>query len=180
LNGNLSYRQGCITDLAQMQALAVASYEQYATVLTPDNWQKLHAFLTDEKVFIDLIETSYPFLCISGNTIAGMAFLISSRHPTDIYEAGWCYIRMLGVHPAYTGQGIAKQLITLCIDKAKSLNEKVIALHTAEFMNAARHIYDSIGFTVLKELPLRLGKKYWLYTLDISNHASINQQKLIC
>ena len=74
---------------------------------------------------------------------------------------------MVGVHPTYTGRGIARKLTGMCIDKARELNENVITLHTSEFMDAARHIYESLGFTVLKELAPRLGKKYWLYTLDL-------------
>jgi ribosomal protein S18 acetylase RimI-like enzyme len=56
----------------------------------------------------------------------------------------------------------------MCIDKAKQTKEKTIALHTSEFMDAARHIYESLGFKVLHEIAPRLGKKYWLYTLDLS------------
>jgi ribosomal protein S18 acetylase RimI-like enzyme len=75
---------------------------------------------------------------------------------------------MVGVNPSYAGRGIARQLTETCIKKAKELGEKTVALHTSEFMDAARHLYESIGFRVLKEIPERLGKKYWLYTLDIS------------
>jgi len=35
-------------------------------------------------------------------------------------------------------------------------------------MDKARHIYESLGFKILKEIVPRLGKKYWLYTLDLS------------
>jgi ribosomal protein S18 acetylase RimI-like enzyme len=34
-------------------------------------------------------------------------------------------------------------------------------------MNAARHIYEKIGFKIIKELEPRLGKKYWLYELTL-------------
>jgi uncharacterized protein (DUF1810 family) len=36
-------------------------------------------------------------------------------------------------------------------------------------MDAARHIYESLGFTILKEIPNRFGKRYWLYTLNITS-----------
>lgn len=48
-------------------------------------------------------------------------------------------------------------------------NERTIALHTSEFMDAARHIYESVGFVKVKEIPARYGKKYWLYLLEISH-----------
>jgi len=77
-------------------------------------------------------------------------------------------MRMVGVNPKHRGQGIAKTLTEMCIEFAKQSDEKTIALHTSEFMDAARHIYENIGFTVLKEIPLLFGKKYWLYTLDLN------------
>ena len=75
---------------------------------------------------------------------------------------------MVGVKPKYRGQAIAKTLTQMCIDFAKQSNEKTIALHTSEFMDAARHIYEGIGFKVLKEIPPLFGKKYWLYTLELN------------
>jgi ribosomal protein S18 acetylase RimI-like enzyme len=97
-----------------------------------------------------------------------MAFLLPSGNPTEIFENDWSYIRMVGVHPGYTGRGIARKLTEECIKLAGELNENIIALHTSEFMDAARHLYESIGFKRLKEIPNRLGKRYWLYTLDIA------------
>jgi ribosomal protein S18 acetylase RimI-like enzyme len=147
--------------------LGQISYGQYAQVLTPDNFAILNKFLHDEKSWTELINHSYPFVCEEEGVIAGMAFLITSGNPTDIYDATWCYIRMVGVHPDYAGQGIGKKLTLLCIEKAKELKENTIALHTSEFMDAARHIYEKIGFTVLREIAPRFGKRYWLYTLAI-------------
>lgn len=98
-----------------------------------------------------------------------MAYLVSKGNPTDIFDKDWCYIRMVGVDPKYSGNGIGKKLTQMCIEYAKKNNEQIIALHTSEFMNKARHIYEKIGFKVIKELAPRYGKKYWLYILDIKN-----------
>ena len=62
----------------------------------------------------------------------------------------------------------------MCIENAEKNNEQIIALHTSEFMNKARHIYEKIGFKVIKELAPRYGKKYWLYLLDIKNSNNDN------
>jgi len=168
IENRLLYRQGSSNDLQQILDLGKVSYEQYSEILTPDNWERLNSFLNNEKAFLELILQSYTLVCIDNDTIIGMAFLIPSGNPTDIYQADWCYIRMVGVHPNYAGQGIGKNMMKLCIDKAKEMNEKTIALHTSEFMDAARHIYKNLGFIKLKEIPPRFGKKYWLYTLIIS------------
>jgi hypothetical protein len=40
-------------------------------------------------------------------------------------------------------------------------------LHTSEFQNAARHIYESMGFIKLMDLELMFGKQYYLYILRL-------------
>lgn len=97
-----------------------------------------------------------------------MAFLVPSGNPTDIYQADWCYIRFVSVHPEFSGKCIGRQLTEKCIEVAKSNNEQILALHTSEMMQKARHIYESLGFAILRELEPRLGKKYCLYTLAIA------------
>jgi len=96
-----------------------------------------------------------------------MAFLVPSGNPTDIYRKEWSYIRFVSVDPEFTGRGIGRKLTMMCIDKARANGENIIALHTSEIMGNARHIYESLGFRVLKEIDRRLGKRYWLYTLNL-------------
>ncbi len=94
-------------------------------------------------------------------------FLFRREIQQKFLRQGWSYIRMVGVHPHYAGRGIGKQLTQRCIDFAISSDEQVIALHTSEYMNAARHIYESLGFKQMKELEPRYGKRYWLYQLEL-------------
>ncbi len=164
---NLIFRIGSIKDKAQLKQLGLISYAQYAPILTPDNWDKLRANLHDDEKLITLINQSTIFVCCDNEKIIGMAYFVPHGNPWDIFKTEWSYIRMVGVNPAYTGKGIAKKLTHLCIEQAKKTNEKIIALHTSEFMDAARHIYENLGFKKIQEIPERLGKKYWLYTLEL-------------
>lgn len=161
------FRKGISTDEARLQKLGLISYGVFENVLTEENWRKLKSDLEAEKLYKELLTVSTCFVCERSKEIIGMAFLIPTRNPTDIFQADWSYIRMVGVHPNFTGQGIGKKLIQLCIDHAKANNEHTVALHTSEFMNAARHIYEALGFKQQKELTPRLGKRYWLYKLDL-------------
>ncbi len=165
---NLLYRVGTINDVGQLQDLGIIAYGQFKNTLTPDNWQIFNGNLLDKQKFIDILNIAKCFVCLDNNKIVGVAYIIPSGNPTDLFKAEWSYIRMVGVNPKYGGQGIAKTLTQMCIDFAKQSNEKTIALHTSEFMDAARHIYESIGFKILKEIPPLFGKKYWLYTLDLN------------
>ncbi|WP_162055420.1 GNAT family N-acetyltransferase [Pontibacter pamirensis] len=164
----LTYRQGTISDLQGLNKLALKSWTQYQQILSKENWEKLYKSLIEERTFSDLLKLSKCFICTADeNNIIGMAFLIPKGNPTDIYDKDWCYIRFVSVDPDFCGQGIGRKLTTMCINDAKLNGEKVVALHTSEFMNNARHIYENLGFKVVKEIDKRLGKRYWLYNLDL-------------
>ena len=153
-------------DVEQLKRLALISYGQFHNTLTEENWAKLSTHLSSENLFPGLLKTARGFVCENENEIIGMAFLVPKGNPTDIFEADWSYIRMVGVNPNFEGRGIGKQLTQMCIDFAWSNQEKVIALHTSEFMDAARHIYEGLGFRKFKELERRYEKRYWLYKLE--------------
>lgn len=151
-----------------MKALAIDSWSAYKAYLTEDNWKLLNENLHDNKTYEELLNISTCFLCVNNQTdVVGMAFFVQSGNPTDIYLSDWCYIRFVSVHPKFGGKGIGRELAKMCIDLAKQNGEKTIALHTSEMMHAARHIYESMGFAILKEIDKRLGVRYWLYTLDL-------------
>ncbi|MCW3121890.1 MAG: hypothetical protein JWQ38_1382 [Flavipsychrobacter sp.] len=107
------------------------------------------------------------FVCVDGELIVGMAYLVRKGNPTHVYPAYWCYVRMVSVHPEYRGNGICRQLMKQCIAKAIENGETVMALHTSEIMNDARHVYESMGFQLVKELTPVFGLRYWLFRLDI-------------
>jgi ribosomal protein S18 acetylase RimI-like enzyme len=165
----LNYRAGNDNDLNDLKRLAITSWAQFQPALTAENWEKLNATLSNDNTYTELLNNSQSIICTTDNDqIIGMAFLVSSGHPTEIYDTDWSYIRFLTVDPDFGGQGIGRQLTLQCIDLAKKNGETTIALHTSEIMNKARHIYEDLGFAILKEIGQRFGKQYWLYTLDIS------------
>jgi ribosomal protein S18 acetylase RimI-like enzyme len=164
----LHYRAASNNDLKDLKLLALTSWAQFQPVLTADNWEKLSTTLNNDNTYTELLNNSQSIICTTDNDkIIGMAFWVSSGHPTDIFEKDWCYIRFLTVDPNFGGQGIGRQLTLQCIELAKKNGETTIALHTSEMMNKARHIYEDLGFTILKEIGQRFGKRYWLYTLHI-------------
>lgn len=167
------YGKSDATDREQLQQLAIESYSEYAYVLTPDNWNILHTNLHNEARFEDLVHKAEIFVCRNGTEIAGSAYLVPSGNPTPVFDAAWCVIRMVGVHPRYRGHGIAKELTKMCIEHAIAKGEKVVALHTSEFMDAARHVYESLGFKKQREIDPIFGKRYWLYTLNLNQNGDL-------
>lgn len=175
----LNYRKATIEDKVQLKALGLLSYGQYQSVLEPEYFEQLHANLQNDEKLEELISRSTCFVCQDQELIVGMAYLVPQGNPWDIFKSEWSYIRMVGVNPDYQGLGIAKELTKRCIVHAKETGEQTIALHTSEFMHAARHIYESLGFKIVQEIPERLGKRYWLYTLDLVNRKKKHTRNMI-
>ena len=166
----INYRPATTGDLEEMKGLAIKSWGQFEPVLTPENWEKLHGSLNDDATYKELLGTASVTIATDGqNKIIGMVFLVPHGNPTDIYDKDWSYIRFLTVDPEYGKLGIGKNLTQICIHKAKQNGETAIALHTSEMMDAARHIYEGLGFRILKEIDQRLGKRYWLYILKLKD-----------
>lgn len=168
---NLIYRQGTRDDLQNLKKLAIKSWTPFQSQLTKENWNSLKQTISKDKTYEELIDQSICIVCVADNdNIVGMAFIVPSGNPTDIYLKEWSYIRFVSVDPEFGGQGIGRKLTTMCIDIAKQNKEKTISLHTSEMMHKARHIYESLGFKILREIDQRLGKRYWLYKLELNEY----------
>jgi ribosomal protein S18 acetylase RimI-like enzyme len=164
----MKIRNGNINDLKPVKLLAQNTWKQFEEELTSENWQKLSCILSNESLYKDLLENSTSFVCEDEtDEIIGMSFLVSSGNPTEIYTEEQCYIRFVTVSEKYKGLKVGQKLTEECIDFARENGEKKIALHTSEFMNKARHIYEKLGFEIIKEIEPRYGKKYWLYEMNL-------------
>lgn len=164
---NHTFRIGTTEDIPQLISLGLDSYGQYRNELTSENWKKMEDSLSSPQTYLDLLSSSTCFICELKGTIIGMAYIILSGNPTDIYQSNWSYIRFVGVHPNSKGLGIGKELIQKCINFALKNNETVIALHTSEMMHAARSIYKKAGFKLVRKLNPRFGKNYDLFLLQL-------------
>ena len=162
------FRQAGISDSEELRRLAILSYGQFEEVLSKKNWSILEKNLKSKDSYLDILKIAACFVCEYESKIIGVAYWVPSGNPTEIFDTNWSYIRMVGVDPDFRGQGIARDLTKMCIAYAKLAQEEIIALHTSEFMDAARHLYESLGFERIKELDPIFGKRYWLYQLKLA------------
>jgi ribosomal protein S18 acetylase RimI-like enzyme len=163
----ISYRRASLDDIDKLKDLQIASYSEFEKSLPPDGWTTMSENLHNKSRLTDILAHSQAFVATMDSSIVGMAFLVSSGNPTTIYPADWSYIRMVGVHPSIRGKGVGKKLTSMCIDEARKNGERIIGLHTSEVMDAARHIYEGLGFKAYKEIDRIFGVRYWLYKMDL-------------
>ena len=165
----LQYRRGTFDDIPALQELGLLAYGQFKGELSAVHWEELRANLSSETLYPALLALGGSFVCAVQDKPVGMAFLVPSGNPNDIYPEDWSYIRLVGVHSGFAGLGIGRALTLKCIEAARLQGERIVGLHTSEMMPAARHIYESLGFLKVKELSSRFGKRYWLYQLPVKS-----------
>lgn len=163
-----SYQKASQKDLKALQKLTLLAYGQFQNTITDENWEKWKSNFNDDNLYKELLEIATCFVCKFDDEIIGTAFMVPHGNPHKLFQIDWAYIRLVGVNPEFGGKGIGRKLTQMCIELARETNEKIIALHTSEFQNAARHIYESLGFKVHWEFE-SFGKKYWVFTLDLKN-----------
>ena len=98
-----------------------------------------------------------------GGRIAGSAFVVRK-------SARVAQLRLLYVEPSARGQGLGARLVDECIRFARSKQYKTLMLWTNDVLRAARHVYETRGFVLLKQERHRaFGKslvgQYWVLAL---------------
>ena len=74
--------------------------------------------------------------------------------PTKAEDSEIVLIHALGVDPAYSGKGIAKQMVRFVIDKAGADGMKAIRLDVLKGNLPAEKLYAGLGFTYLHTLKM--------------------------
>lgn len=79
------------------------------------------------------------------STPVGSIFLVAGDEPS----VG--KLRLLYVDADFRGRGIGKQLIDLCVHRARDVGYEKLVLWTQSVLVQARHLYEQAGFTLVEE-----------------------------
>ena len=96
------------------------------------------------ELFQSIPGSSYFVVELNGE-IAGGAGIF----PTDQLPDGACELVKMYIAPAARGKGIAKELIRLCITRAKELNYHSVYLESMVELKKAVKLYEYFGFQYL-------------------------------
>lgn len=95
--------------------------------------------------------------------IRGAASLVPSSRDVSLV-----YLRYVAVDPAVRRRGIGRSLTKAAMEEARALGFRTMRWQTAEFMDPARRLYESLGFEPVAE-PSRAAPHitvYW-YQVDL-------------
>jgi ribosomal protein S18 acetylase RimI-like enzyme len=171
-DARIYFRKAETSDFNAVKDLGYLAFSTHKKDLSDEGWQKMKSGLTDKDKQNKLFHSSRVFVAENEAGIVGAAFFLPSGCKDGFYEADWCQLRMVSVHPRHRGKGIGRKLTELCIEEARERKEKKLALHTSEVMTHARKLYESLGFKELKEIDPLFGIRYWLFLLDLDEYQS--------
>ena len=95
-------------------------------------------------------EHTVVLVALVDGAIAGTATVELDRHVEDDWRKDVApdeaHLRMLGVDPAYRRCGVARALMEAVLALAQERGRTRITLETTPQMQAAQHMYESLGF----------------------------------
>jgi ribosomal protein S18 acetylase RimI-like enzyme len=153
-------------DFAAIAALNTAAYEEFSSSLATGAWEVMKKNLRNIAGRAERAE----FLIVrdGGDIVGSVAYGPPGKGDPEIFAPNMAAILLLSVHPAHRGKGIARALTEACIARARRDKAVSVGLFTSELMQAAQHVYQSLGFVMESELPPRYGIRYFRYVLPLA------------
>lgn len=137
---------GAVTALAYREFGPANSADPQLRHRDEEAWDEYYERLANVAERAEIAEV---FVAVDGARILGTVTLelyerIGNTHgPLGAQQA---HIRMLGVDPELRRQGVARALIERCIDRSRKAGKSRLTLNTTKMMEAARQMYESLGF----------------------------------
>lgn len=139
----------------KIREMRLKSYKEHSASIPKEHWKALKKAITSDadgqpgvEMFVAEVEGE-----IVGSVALFPAGSDAYKGTVDILD--YPEIRMLAVDALSRGKGIGKLLIQKCIEQAKTYGSTCIGLHTADFMKAAIHIYEEMGFFRLPQFDFK-------------------------
>ena len=149
------------SDFDAIAALNVEAYREFADRMSPDGWHGMEASLRT----VEARARSAQFFVVrdQGAVVGSVGYCPAGKGNPEIFPLDWAGVLLLAVAPTHRGRGIARTLVSACIQYARNDSAHVIGLFTSELMTAAQQLYESLGFRRERELPSRPVLRYWRY-----------------
>ena len=149
-------RDAGFEELHEVSTLILEAYEGYSTFLSPAGWRHYARDITDVESRLPVSEL---IVAEAQAQLVGAVTLF--RDPSllgpDAWPASWAGIRLLAVHPNSRGHGIGRALMDECLNRCRESGIETIGLHTVDFMEIARKMYEHMGFVRVSEYDYEPG-----------------------
>jgi ribosomal protein S18 acetylase RimI-like enzyme len=145
MGNKILIREARPDELEQIEALVKTAYREFQPLFPEKVWSAWMSNISQ------VIHGKTGILLIAADkqgTIQGVVkfYPDAGQAALGTWPPGSASMRILAVHPASRGQGWGRLLVQECLRRARALKVPAIYLYTGPFMQAARHIYESLGF----------------------------------
>ena len=154
------------SDFGAIADLNVTAYREFATLMSPEGWRGMEKSLR----VVEARAQSTQFLVMreQGAIVGSVGYCPAGKGNPEFFPPDWAGVLHLAVSPTHRGRGIARELVSTCIQYAQDDSAEVLGLFTSELMLPAKQLYESLGFHRESELPMRMGLRYWRYKLQLT------------
>ena len=131
-------------ELDEVEHLVKEAYQEFHPLFPPDIWvawmDNLSKAIRSEEGILLVVESG-------GNLQATVKFYSdASQAGLGNWPKGSASMRLLAVRPHLRKRGYGRLLVEECLRQARSRGISTIYLYTGRFMQAARHLYEMMGF----------------------------------
>ncbi len=133
----------------------VARPDEYAAIgeMTVEVYRDLHGGQLDEYELVlrDVEKRArdaevYVAVDEAGTVVGSVAFATHGSEYAEMSGPGEAVFRMLAVSPSARGKGVGRDLVQLCVARARELGLDRLRLSTRPFMHDAHRLYERMGF----------------------------------
>lgn len=133
-------------EFAKAGRVTALAYREFAHPDDPSGWEEYLERIADVE---GRARRTLVLVAVEDGRIVGSATLeLGGRvdHDDPPLAVDEAHIRMLGVHPHARGRGIARMLMHRCLEEAAGAGKGRVTLNTTPRMQAARAMYEKLGF----------------------------------
>jgi ribosomal protein S18 acetylase RimI-like enzyme len=163
-------RQAYPGELDKVEHLVKEAYQEFRTLFPPDIWQRwlenLSKTIHSEEGILLVAE--------SGENLEGAVKFYPDAAQAGLghWPQGAASMRVLAVRPGSRNRGYGRLLVQECLNRAEELGLPTIYLYTGRFMQAARNLYEMMGFTRAPEFDQDPGPVAYRFDLQKDNPQS--------
>ncbi|MBI3596735.1 MAG: GNAT family N-acetyltransferase [Nitrospirae bacterium] len=173
MNG-LTIRGAREDDRDAIRAVTLSAFQEYAAVM-PAHWEGYRKGILNALADVKPAEQ---IVAERDGAIVGTVLLyppgtVFSRPEQPPVTLACPEIRLLAVAPMARGQGIGAALLRECLQRARRSGASAVTLHTSDFMQIGKGMYERMGFVRAPELDFHPAKDLTVmgYRLDLDDTA---------
>ena len=153
-------------DFEAIGQLNVLAYTQFSPFTGRDGWDRMQASLRDVAGRAERAR----FMVVRGRSglLGSVAYCPPGQADPHIFSPAMAAVLLLAVHPDARGQGVGRELMSACVERARADGAPCISLFTSELMQEAQRLYRHLGFVKDADLAPRFGVRYFRMTLKLA------------